>query len=341
MKGQYHYSMETQTCYCIPIEDGLDVYSSTQFIDLVMIAVSQALNVPENSLNISVRRLGGAYGSKSSRSTQIACACALAAQLTRRPVRMILKMETNMSAVGKRAGSFSEYEVDVDGSGKINRLDHTYTHDGGAKVNESFAFLTVEMFKNCYRTDRWNLVGNIARTDVPSNTYCRAPGTSEGMAMIENIMEHIAHVIGKDPLEVRMLNISKENKMYHLLPKFREDVDFDDRKRAIDMFNSQNRWRKRGIAIIPMEYVMEYSQTLNALVSVYHLDGSVAITHGAIEMGQGVNTKVAQVAAHILGIPLDKIAVKPNTALTSPNCGPTVHSRASETAAFVSKVFLS
>ncbi|XP_055623208.1 xanthine dehydrogenase-like [Toxorhynchites rutilus septentrionalis] len=337
LKGQYHYTMETQTCFCIPVEDGLDIYSSTQFIDNVMIAVSQALNVPENSLNISVRRLGGAYGAKISRASQIACACALAAQLTQCPVRMVLKMETNMSAVGKRGGSHSEYEVDVDSSGKINRLNHTYTQDSGVTLNEGFAFLTVELFKNCYRTDRWNLVGNIARTDVPSNTWCRAPGSSEGMAMIENIMEHIAHVVEKDPLEVRMLNISKENKMYNLLPRFRADVDFDDRKQAIDMFNLQNRWHKRGIAIIPMEYDMEYSQTLNALVSIYHLDGSVAITHGAIEMGQGVNTKVVQVAAHILGIPLNKIAVKPSTGLTSPNCGPSVHSRASETAAFAVK----
>ncbi|XP_062708362.1 xanthine dehydrogenase isoform X2 [Aedes albopictus] len=337
LQGQYHYTMETQTCFCIPLEDGMDVYSSTQYPDLVLCAVSQVLNVPQNSINLSVRRVGGAYGAKSTRPALIACACAVAAKLTQRPVRMVLPMETSMSALGKRIGCLSLYEVDVDSNGVINRLDNTYTHDGGSIVNENISYLTSDMFKNCYRTDNWNLVGNVARTDVPSNTWCRCPGTSEGIAMIENIMEHIAHVVGKDPMEVRMHNMPKENHMYKLLPKFRKDVSFDSRKKAIDKFNDKNRWRKRGIAIIPMEYPMEYSGTKNALVSIYHIDGSVAITHGAVEMGQGVNTKVAQVAASILGISLNKISVKPTTTLTSPNNNPSVHSRASETAAFAVK----
>ncbi|XP_062550714.1 uncharacterized protein LOC134215573 [Armigeres subalbatus] len=335
--GQYHYSMETQTCFCVPIEDGMDIYASTQSTNFMLAAVSQALGVQENTLNISVRRVGGAFGAKSSRAPQIACACAVAAQHLQRPVRMILSLETNMSAIGKRKGVLSEYRVDVDRDGRIIKLLNTYTHNAGAILNEPLAFLTSDLFKNCYRTDSWGLIGNMARTDVATNTICRAPGTMEGISMVENIMEHIAHVTRKDPLEVRMLNISKQNKMYELLPHFRKDVDFDDRRKTVDMFNIQNRWRKRGIAIIPMEYPLEYSGTLNALVSIYHMDGSVAITHGAIEMGQGVNTKVAQVAAHILGIPLSKISVKPSTTLTSPNCAPTVHSRASENAAYAVK----
>ncbi|XP_021699041.1 xanthine dehydrogenase 1 isoform X2 [Aedes aegypti] len=335
--GQYHYSMETQTCFCVPIEDGMDIYASSQSTNFMLAAVSQALNVQENSLNISVRRVGGAYGAKSTRAPQIACACALAAHILQKPVRMLLTLETNMSAIGKRTGTFSEYQVDVNRSGRIVKLTNTYTHDGGAILNEPLAFLTSDLFKNCYRTDSWGLIGNMARTDVATNTICRAPGTMEGISMVENIMEHIAHVTREDPLDVRMQNIPKQNKMYELLPKFRKDVDFDERRKTVDMFNIQNRWRKRGIAIIPMEYPMEYSGTLNALVSIYHIDGSVAITHGAIEMGQGVNTKVAQVAAHVLGIPMTMISVKPSTTLTSPNCAPSVHSRTSENAAFAVK----
>ncbi|XP_062550716.1 uncharacterized protein LOC134215576 [Armigeres subalbatus] len=337
LQGQYHYTLETQTCFCVPIEDGMDVYSSTQYPDLVLCALSQVLNVQQNSINLTVRRLGGAYGAKSTRPAHIACACAVAAKLTQRPVRMVLSIETSMSAIGKRIGCLSEYEVDVDDTGIINRLHNTFTHDGGSTINENLAYLTSDMFKNCYRTDKWNLVGNVARTDVPSNTWCRCPGTSEGIAMIENIMEHIAHVVGKDPLEVRMLNMPNGNLMRQLLQKFRKEVKFDSRKRAIDKFNNMNRWRKRGIAIIPMEYPMEYSGALNTLVSIYHMDGSVAITHGAVEMGQGVNTKVAQVVAAVFGIPLSKISVKPTTTLTSPNNNPSVHSRASETAAFAVK----
>ncbi|XP_053687412.1 aldehyde oxidase 1-like [Sabethes cyaneus] len=337
LADQYHYSMETQACFCVPKEDGMDIYSATQYTTHVMIAVSEALKVPQSRLNLSVRRLGGAYGGKIAYSAQIACACAVAAHLSQRPIRMILLMESNVSAIGKRMGSRCDYEVDVDRDGKINRLNCTYTHDGGASTNTKLAFMTSDVFKNCYLTDRWNLVGNIARTDVPPNTWCRSPGSSDGIAMIENIMEHIAHVTGKDPLAVRRVNMSRENRMIELMPKFRKDVNFDERKKDINMFNTRNRWRKRGIAIIPMEYPLEYSGTRNALVSVYNIDGSVAVTHGAVEMGQGVNTKVAQVIAHFLGVPLEKISVKPTTSLTSPNDSATVNSRASETAAFAVK----
>ncbi|XP_055537446.1 uncharacterized protein LOC129725515 isoform X2 [Wyeomyia smithii] len=332
--GQYHYTMETQVCFCLPKEDGMDIYSATQYTTSALAAVSQVLKVHQSQLNISVRRLGGAYGAKITRASQIACACAVAAHLTQRPVRIILPMETNMSAIGKRTGIICDYEVDVERDGKINRLTNTFTHDGGFALNAQLAFMTGDVFKHCYRNDRWNVIGNIARTDVPGNTWCRAPGTSDGIAMIENIMEHIAHVTGKDPLAVRTVNLVRGNKMAELMPKFRKDVNFDERRKDINMFNLRNRWRKRGIAIIPVEYPLEYSGTMNALVSVYNIDGSVAVTHGAIEMGQGVNTKVAQVVAHILGVPLAKIAVKPSTTLTSANCGASVSSRATETAAF-------
>ncbi|XP_055607619.1 xanthine dehydrogenase-like [Uranotaenia lowii] len=332
--GQYHYSLETQTCFAIPVEDGLDIFSAMQHVDLGLAALSQALNMPQNSINLVVPRLGGAYGSKVSRSIPTACACVMAALLTRRPVRMVLPMETNMSSTGKRLGCFSEYEIDVDKEGRIIKLSNTYTHNAGAVVNEVPGFITSDIFKSCYKTDSWNLVGNVTQTDIAPNTFCRSPGASEAIAMVENIMEHIAHAVGKDPLEVRLRNTSKNNKMHRLIPQFRQEVNFDERKREIDMFNSKNRWRKRGIACIIMQYSMEYSGMMNALVSIYHTDGTVAITHSGVEMGQGINTKAVQVAAHILGLPTDMISVKPTSSLTSPNCQATVHSRSSEIVAF-------
>ncbi|XP_055607910.1 xanthine dehydrogenase/oxidase-like [Uranotaenia lowii] len=334
LRGQYHYTLETQTCFCVPNEDGMEVFSATQNPNIVHAALHQALNVPQNSLHLMVKRLGGAYGAKSSRSSMVACACAIASHLTRRPVRMVLPMETNMSAIGKRTGSYSEYEIDVNKSGKINKLNHKFTHDGGFVYNELLAYLTTDMFKSAYATDRWNLVGDIARTDVAANTWCRCPGSSEGIAMIENIMEHIAHVTGTDPFEVRLRNMVKDSKLRQMLSSFRKDVDFDERRKQVDKFNIQNRWQKRGIGIICMEYPMQYSGSMNALVSIFHTDGTVGITHSGIEMGQGINTKVIQVAAKTLGLSIDMISVKPMSSVSSPNCTATVHSRGSETVAF-------
>ncbi|XP_035913600.1 xanthine dehydrogenase-like [Anopheles stephensi] len=337
LRGQYHGPMETQVSLCVPHADSMDVYCATQWLDHVQIAVSQALQVRESSLNLTVRRIGGAYGAKLTRATQIACACAVAAFRTGVPVRMILPLETAMSGSGKRCGSVSEYEVSFDGAGRISRLSHTFIHDAGATLNVMLGGVTSDLFKNCYRTDYWKLRTKIARTDCPPNTWARAPGTSEGIAMVENIMEHIAHRTGLDPVDVRMANISRENKMHTLLPRFRRQVEYDERKRQIGQFNEENRWRKRGLAIMPMQYPLELNSMKNAVVSVYSDDGSVSITHGGIEMGQGINTKVAQVAAHLLGVPVEKIVVQPSDSLLNANSNASQHTQATDGVAFAVK----
>ncbi|XP_052860957.1 xanthine dehydrogenase/oxidase-like [Anopheles cruzii] len=330
LRGQYHYPMETQACFCVPQADSMDVFCATQWLDHVQIAISQALGTTESFLNVVVKRLGGSYGLKLTYASQMACACAVAAHRTGRPVRMILPLETTMSATGKRAGSVSEYEVSVDRSGRIGKLSHTYIHDDGATVNLMLGGQTSDMFKNCYRTDSWKLRGKVARTDVPPNTWARSPGTSEGIAMIENIMEHIAHRTGLDPIDVRMVNIARENKMHQLLPRFRRQVAYDERRVAIESFNRDNRWHKRGIAVMPMQYPLEIHSMKNAVVSIHNDDGSVSIVHGGIEMGQGINTKVAQVAAHLLGLPLEKITVKPTNSLLNANSDGSQHSQATD-----------
>lgn len=333
--GQYHYYMETQTCLCIPIEDGMDVYSATQWIDLTQMAIARMLKVPQNSLNLFVRRLGGGYGGKGTRATMVACACALAAHLTKRPVRFVMTLEANMEAIGKRYPVISDYEVDVDKNGKIVKLYNEYVHDFGSTFNEAMGH-AAEFFSNCYDKSAFKTVAKGVRTDCASNTWCRAPGTTEGVAMIETIMEHIAFATGKDPLEVRIANMPEGMKMIELMPQFRADVEYDTRKKQVEQFNVENRWRKRGIAIVPMRYPLGYFGSLSAIVSIYHDDGTVAISHGGIEMGQGMNTKVAQVVAHILNIPMDKIIVKPSNNLTSPNAICTGGSMTTETVSYVS-----
>lgn len=205
--GQYHYTMETQTCVCIPAEDGIDVYSATQWIDKTQTSISKMLNVRESTLNMQVRRLGGAYGGKITRSSQIACAAALACHLTNRPIRFVLTLEANMTAIGKRFALLNDYEVDFDVNGKIQKLKNTYYQEHGCSMNEPVQFSTSEFFRNCYDDRSWDVLSNGILTDAPAHTWCRAPGTTEGIAMIENIMEHISRKSGKTPVEVRLANM--------------------------------------------------------------------------------------------------------------------------------------
>lgn len=159
--------------------------------------------------------------------------------------------------------------------------------------------------------------------------------TTEGIAMTENIMEHIATEIGLDPLEVRLNNINEDkNPLINLIDDFKKSTDYEKRSNEILEFNKSNRWRKRGIHLTPMQYSLDYFGNFASLVSVYHGDGTISVSHAGIEMGQGINTKVAQVCAHTLGVSLDMISVKPSNNLTAPNAVVSGGSIASETCCY-------
>lgn len=135
LSTQYHYHMETQQCLSVPAEDGgMDIYSSSQWSDTNQIAVAEVLKVPMNTLNCFVRRLGGAFGGKISRQAHMACAASLGCHLSGKPVRLVMTMEDNMRAVGKRFSSVSDYIADIDAKGKIQKLKHHYIHDQGCTV---------------------------------------------------------------------------------------------------------------------------------------------------------------------------------------------------------------
>lgn len=222
--GQYHYTMEPQTTVCRPAEEGIDVLSSTQWVDFVQVAVATCLNIQSNQVNMVLRRIGGGYGSKASRSAQVACACAIACKLSNRPVRFVLTMEANMETVGKRLGLINQYDIDIDDDGKIVRMANNFSQDFGCSTNENMMFSALAHMKNCYENETWSVSTSLVKTDAPSHTFCRAPGSTEGIAMIENIMEHIARATGKDALAVRMANIPDENKMKTILPDFVKDI---------------------------------------------------------------------------------------------------------------------
>ncbi|XP_053674936.1 aldehyde oxidase 3-like [Anopheles nili] len=338
LPSQYHLSMETQQCVCVPIDDGMDVYSSTQWVDICQIAIARALCIPENSLNFRIRRLGGAFGSKISRASQIASACAIAAHFSQRPVRLIMTLEDNMAAIGKRSACASRYEIEVDERGRVQRLLNRFYQDSGCSLNEPVEKVTFLFYRNCYDTSRWKVLGHSVLTESASSTYCRGPGTNEGISMAENLMEHIAHRLKLDPLAVRMQNLAEDSKIRELLPIFSADVEYETRRREIERYNETNRWIKRGIAIVPMRYPQYFVGTLHALVSIYHADGTVAITSGGIDMGQGVNTKITQVAARTLGIPVSMIRVKAMANITSPNAIVSGGSMTSDAACYAVKM---
>ncbi|CAK1542967.1 unnamed protein product [Leptosia nina] len=320
MGDQYHFYIEPQTCIAKPINDGMEVYSATQWLDLTNISVANCLNVPVNSINVIVQKVGGSYGGKISRSVQVACAAALVAHLLDTTCRLILPLQTNMMCAGKRVPTQNSFEVGVNHKGVIQYLKTTFYQDKGHSKNEMTSGFTLHHIGNCYDTKSWQIVANTALTDKPSNTWCRAPGSAEGVAMTENIMEKIAYETGIDPIEIRIANLNDQtNPIKEMITQLKADADYDNRLEKSKEFNIKNRWRKRAIKMALMQYDVFFFGNYNSIVSIYHGDGSVAIIHGGIEMGQGLNTKVAQVCAYTLGIPLEKVSIKASTSHTSPN----------------------
>lgn len=226
---QFHFSMEPQTAVCSPAEDGgIDVYSASQWMDLTQIGIAQCLGLPENKVNMEVRRLGGAFGAKISRNVQIACACALACHLLQKPVRFVMNIESNMTTCGKRNACSSSYEVEVDAeSGRIRKLRNEFKQDFGCSPNEGdiIHMTAAHNVANGYdKTPNWTIEGKKMYSSTPSTTWCRAPGATEGIAMIENIMEHIAFETKVDAAAVRLANISKESPLQQILSTFLEDI---------------------------------------------------------------------------------------------------------------------
>lgn len=287
---QYHFTMEPQTTVAIPFEDGLRVYSATQWMDLTQSVIAHMLQLKAKDIQLQVRRLGGGYGAKISRGNQVACAASLAAHKLNRPVRFVQSIESMMNANGKRWACRSDYQFHVLANGKIVGLQNDFYEDAGWSPNESpIDGHSTVTGPSCYEFTEANLKinGNAVITDAPSSTWCRAPGSVEGVAMMENIVEHVAFEVQRDPAEVRLLNIAKSHKMSELLPKFLQSREYEARRKEIEAHNAANRWMKRGIGLAVMDYPVFLFGQYPATVAIYHIDGTVVVSHGGIEMGQG------------------------------------------------------
>ncbi|KAJ8925554.1 hypothetical protein NQ315_009394 [Exocentrus adspersus] len=333
---QYHFHMEVQCCNVVPTEDGLDLYPSTQWMDSAQTACSSVLNIPMSRINVHVRRLGGGFGGKITRNAIVSTAAALAAYKLKKPVKMWMPLEKNMNVIGKRYPLYATYEVGVNAKGVIQYLKADLYSDFGVGGNEPIDSVLIDLFENCYDISRWAFSTYVVATDTHANCYTRAPGTVEGLCCIDSIMEHIAHSLDLDAADVKRVN-TNETKFPEVV-RFWNDMqtwgDVPNRKKDIQAFNKANRWKKRGMSIVPMAWTLEVNFNYTVMVSIFHGDGSVAVSHGGIEVGQGINTKVIQVCAYRFGIPMTKVSVKPSYNVIAPNCSTTGGSATSESVCY-------
>ncbi|KAJ8719328.1 hypothetical protein PYW08_011503 [Mythimna loreyi] len=321
LRGQYHFPMETMVCVAKPTEEGLQVHLPTQWPDAAHTMISRATGIEQNKIDVHILRCGGSYGLKITRIVPVAIACSLVALKLNVPCRAALPLVTNMKAYGKRMPSVNEYTVAVNNTGVIQTLDITSYTDNGCIVNEPVTAYGYDAYYNVYDVGKINYKSYNTVTDTPSNTFCRSPGTLEAIANCENIMERISYELSIDPITVRLNNINKTKfpTIVELIETMKEKNEYVSRKASVDAFNTQNRWKKRGLRMSLCRWPPVGGLYVDVNIAVYHSDGSVIISHGGVEMGQGINTKIAQTAAYLMKIPVEKIVITENNTITTPN----------------------
>ncbi|KAL2612676.1 hypothetical protein R1flu_024368 [Riccia fluitans] len=353
---QWHFHLETQRAVCVPGEDqSITVYSSSQNPAQVHQCVSVGLNKPQHKVEVIVKRVGGAFGSKLNRPAPIAMACSYAADKLQKPVRLVLDLETNMQTVGGRSPYLCKYKVGARKDGIIKAVQLQLYNNTGAHFDYEYPNMEdlVTWLDSCYNIPNWTLQGKVCKTNLPGMTYMRGPGFVEMLFMLETAIEHTADILSIRPDIVREMNMYVDGDRTlqdQLLPTcnvklifdtLKTSSDFEQRTLDIERFNSSNQWVKRGMSMVPCKFVALYeAQTHTALVNVYP-DGSIGIHGSGCEVGQGLDIKIAQVAALVLGklsrdgINPHDVRVNPTTTVVANNTLSTGGSVTSELAAAV------
>jgi xanthine dehydrogenase large subunit len=348
--GQEHYYLESQVALAIPIEnDELVVHSSTQNPAEVQHLIGHVLGLPQHSIEIVNRRIGGAFGGKECDASQVACICALFAFRTKHPVKSRLPRSEDMLMTGKRHDFKIDYQVGFDEKGLINGIIIDFAARCGYSFDLSLAIVYRALFHgdNAYYLPNASFYGYMCKTNTASNTAFRGFGGPQGMLAIENIVEEISNYLGIDSFKVRKSNfyqnnynnitpygqVIEDNIINELISEIAVDTDYEKRRQDIDEFNKKSKYIKKGLALTPIKFGISFTKKFlnqaGALVHIYK-DGSIYLNHGGTEMGQGLFVKVAQVVANEFGVELERVKVSATSTAKVPNTSATAASSGSD-----------
>ncbi len=358
--GQEHFYLETQVSSVMPTEDGgMIVYTSTQNPTEVQKLVAEVLGVSMNKIVIDMRRMGGGFGGKETQAAGPACMCAVIAHLTGRPTKMRLPRMEDMTMTGKRHPFYVEYDVGFDDDGLLHGIEIDLAGNCGYSPDLSGSIVDRAMFHsdNAYYLGDATINGHRCKTNLASNTAYRGFGGPQGMVAIEEIMDAVARELGKDPLEVRKRNYYgkternvthyyqtvEHNMLEEMTAELEASSEYAKRREEISAFNAASPILKKGLALTPVKFGISFTASFlnqgGALVHVY-TDGSIHLNHGGTEMGQGLNTKVAQVVAEVFQVDIERIQITatntdkvPNTSPTAASSGTDLNGKAAQNAA--------
>jgi xanthine dehydrogenase large subunit len=341
--GQEHLYIETQGAYAVPQEhNALKIYSSTQGPTAVQRAVSRVTGLPMHQVEVEVNRLGGGFGGKEDQANTWAALCALAAHHLKRPVKYSLHRMEDMAMTGKRHPYSADFKIGLNEELKIIGYEVTFYQNAGAAADLSPAVMERTLFHctNSYYIPHVKATAYSCRTHLPPNTAFRGFGGPQGMFMIESAIAKAAEALGIPASVIQERNLLQTGDEFPYGQKAQSEApecwhkattlyNLTNLRKETDAFNAANKWYKKGLACMPVCFGISFTKTLmnqaRSLVHVY-TDGSVGITTGAVEMGQGVNTKILQVAAKVFSIQPEKIKIHTTNTFKIANTSPSAAS---------------
>ncbi len=358
--GQEHFYLEGQIAYAVPLEQRQwSIHSSTQHPGEVQHWVAHALGLDNHAVRVECRRMGGGFGGKETQAGHLAVWAAVAAHKLGRPVKLRLDRDDDFMVTGKRHPFAYEYDVGYGDDGRITGLKLQMAANCGfsADLSGPVADRAVFHADNAYFLEDVEIASYRCKTNTQSHTAFRGFGGPQGVIVIEAILGDIARALGRDAMDVRLANLYgttdrnvthyqmpvEDNILHDLLPKLEQTSQYRRRQAAISAWNADSPVLKRGLALTPVKFGISFTATLfnqaGALVHVY-TDGSVQVNHGGTEMGQGLHTKVAQIVADELGVPMARVLVTasdtakvPNASATAASSGTDLNGRAAQFAA--------
>ena len=361
--GQEQFYLEGQIAYAIPQEDrGMLVQCSTQHPSEMLHVVAHALGLSSHQVRVECRRMGGGFGGKESQSALWATAAAIAAARLKRPVKLRADRDDDMMVTGKRHCFYYEYDLGYDDDGRIlgAKIEMVSRAGFSADLSGPVATRAVCHFDNAYYLSDVDIRAMCGKTNTQSNTAFRGFGGPQGAIAIEYLIDDIARALGRDPLDIRKANFYgrndaegrnvtpygqkvEDNVIHELVAELEASSQYRARREAVRAYNAASPVLKKGIAITPVKFGISFNvkhfNQAGALVHVYN-DGSILVNHGGTEMGQGLNTKVAQVVAHELGVSFTRIRVTAtdtskvaNTSATAASTGSDLNGKAAQDAA--------
>uniref|UniRef100_A0A8C9TJF5 xanthine dehydrogenase n=1 Tax=Scleropages formosus TaxID=113540 RepID=A0A8C9TJF5_SCLFO len=343
--GQEHFYMETQSMLVVPSgeEKELKVYLSCQHPTYAQESIAETLGIPSNRVSCHVKRMGGAFGGKVTKTSILASITALAAWKTGQAVRCVLERGDDMLITGARHPVLANYKVGFMNDGRIIAADIQYFTNAGNTGDESILVIEKILLHidNAYSVPNLRGRATACKTNLPSNTAFRGFGVPQSMLVVESVINDVAMKLGCTAEEIREKNMYKGPSITHYKLQFDPEnllrcwdeclqkADYHSRRTTIAQFNQSNRFKKRGIAVIPIKYGIAFAECfLNQAAALVHIykDGSVLVSHGGAEMGQGIHTKMQQVASRELRIPVSLIHISETSTNVVPNTCPSAAS---------------